>query len=115
MVKLLLERGANPNTGGVIWKVAEEGRIGVVKLLLDTGADMTMVDVSGRTVLQAAVEKGQEDVVKLLLDRGANPNLKGSEFPLIVACGNEKIFKLLLAAGANPNTPNLIQKAASDG
>ena len=85
IVKLLLERGANPNTEGAIWKVAEEGRIRVVKLLLDAGADMTIIGAWDLTVLQAAASKGREDVVKLLIDRGADPNLHG---PLMTAHDN---------------------------
>ena len=53
---------------------AESGRTGVVKILLDAGADLNKADRSGRTPLYFAAWSGSKEVVKVLLDRGADPD-----------------------------------------
>ncbi|KAF5826529.1 hypothetical protein DUNSADRAFT_2821 [Dunaliella salina] len=51
------------------------GRLEVVKLLLDRGADMDMADEDGHTPLWQACYGGRLEVVKLLLDRGADMDM----------------------------------------
>jgi ankyrin repeat protein len=48
------------------------GKLAVVKLLLDRGANIEVPANDGKTVLHWAIDYGDEDVVELLLDRGSN-------------------------------------------
>ncbi|KAL9121680.1 MAG: hypothetical protein Q9187_001757 [Circinaria calcarea] len=75
-VGILLETGANPNlslpneTPALIY-AAQEGKMDVVQLLVDKGADLGMKDNrTGLTALQCAVLGGHEAVVRLLSEQG---------------------------------------------
>ena len=79
VVKLLLDRGAEPNMadqygGTPLHFAALEGHKDVVQLLLDGGAEPNMADEHEFTPLHLAAFKGHKDVVQLLLDKGAQPN-----------------------------------------
>ena len=50
------------------------GDAGVVKILLEYGADMDVKDEDGNTFLHRAAEKGHTKVVKVLLEYGADVN-----------------------------------------
>ena len=45
---------------------SHEGRIEVVQLLLEKGADVNVKEKTGKTALSMASSKGHENVVKLL-------------------------------------------------
>lgn len=49
----------------------ESGNEGVVKLLLEKGADIDSRDKNGKTPLSAAAQFWHDGVVKLLLEKGA--------------------------------------------
>ncbi len=87
---------------------AVAGKIEVVKLLLDRGADINAVSLTNETALARAVGVKQYDAVKLLLDRGADieKSISPDGPPLIYAAGNDdlKMVKLLLERGANVNS-----------
>jgi ankyrin repeat protein len=51
---------------------AEHGHAGVVRLLLERGADINASDDSDDTALHYAADKGHEEVVPVLLSRGAD-------------------------------------------
>ena len=83
--RLLLDRGADPNTlarnehiqaAPLHSAVASEGkpaetRYELAELLLDNGADPNLAQGGGFTALDAARQNGDERVERLLLDRGA--------------------------------------------
>jgi ankyrin repeat protein len=83
--RLLLDRGADPNTlarnehiqaGPLHSAVASEGkepevRYELAALLLDRGADPNLEQGGGFTALDAARQNGDEKLERLLLDRGA--------------------------------------------
>lgn len=58
---------------------AERGRVDVVELFLNSGAELERVDKDGRSPLSWAAEGGSLAVVKLMIERGANVNLKDNK------------------------------------
>ncbi|PON29559.1 hypothetical protein TGAM01_v201808 [Trichoderma gamsii] len=104
---LLLEDGrinAKVDTSGltILHYAAKHGRLEMVQLLLDRGADLNARDLHGSTPLYHSVEL---DVARLFLDRGADIETKHREevTSLIKAAklGNTEMIKLLLDRRAN--------------
>ena len=97
-VKYLLGCGIDINiTGGTfatpLQAAASSGQTDLVRLLLDHGADVDLVNLTSGfgNALQAAAAQGHEGVVNMLLDHGANANLTGGSM------GN-----CIIAASAGP-------------
>ncbi|OAP54807.1 hypothetical protein AYL99_11255 [Fonsecaea erecta] len=96
--------------GTALQVASGEGHVEIVKLLLDSGAD---VNAPGKrysdTALQAASAKGHVEIVKLLLDSGADVNAPGKRYgtalQMASAKGHVEIVKLLLDSGADVNAP----------
>ena len=90
LMKLLLERGADPKiptahgdtalavasgigwVEGVTFEWSPQESLEAVKMCLDLGIDPNVVDDQGRTALHGAAHKGRTDVIQLLVDHGAN-------------------------------------------
>jgi len=90
LMKLLLERGADPklNTDdgttplmvasgigwveGVTYEWSREANVQAVQMLLDLGLDLNARNAEGRTALMGAAHKGRDEIVQLLVDRGAD-------------------------------------------
>ena len=133
VVKVLLERGADPNihvdvhvgrqfvgeqfadhTGDkFLLSIGKTGNKHVVKLLIPKEGGTDMVDETGNTPLITAAQNGYKDVAQLLLDGGADPNIQGafrdlSITPLIIAAykGYKDLVQLLLNKGADMNMEN---------
>ncbi|KAI1130637.1 ankyrin [Nemania abortiva] len=107
--------------------------IGLIELLLDSGAEATLDEgsyltlavemgnhlVVGRLLaegiehyqdaLHAALKKGDEKLVEMLLDAGANIN--GGALRVVAETGNVSLTKYILAKGADPNDPHALEKA----
>ena len=81
------------------------GLLSVVRLYLDSGADVHTRDNHNETMLSNAAEAGHEAVVRLLLERGADVNTGGirTRTPLYAAVcrRNEAVVRLLLENGAD--------------
>jgi hypothetical protein len=80
---------------------AAEGRsVGMVRLLLEKGAEVNAINAYGRTALYAAAINGREEVVSILLRSGADPSrsLNNGMTPLYVASmlGYEAVVQVLL-------------------
>ncbi|KAL3483162.1 ankyrin repeat-containing domain protein [Aspergillus germanicus] len=80
-LRLLLERGADPNEVGYGWAMTplhsavQQVDIVAARLLLDHGADVNLLDTRAHVPLHLAVdgkEAGREEVVRLLLELGAD-------------------------------------------
>jgi hypothetical protein len=89
------------------WAV-NDGNEGMVKVLLEDGADIKVANVKGHTPLHWASSKKHVEVIKLLLEKGADINvadLHGCFTPLNWASDSAlpNVVKLLLEKGANIN------------
>jgi uncharacterized protein len=115
MVKVLLERGANPciasNEGITPLMVAAYlGKTETVRALLDHPthtASLHLTEKNGLTALACACARGHDDVVKDLLDKGADPNVllgqaEASALTFASFQGHIATVRTLLERGANP-------------
>jgi hypothetical protein len=126
-VKLLLERGANPNmrdeeNASILQSAIRDdypNKLKIIKLLLVYGANPNSPTSDGSdTILGLAVQSSAKpNIIKLLLDYGANPNKKDiyGFTPLFSAVAEEEteIVRLLLNYGANPLITDNDDKIAS--
>jgi bla regulator protein BlaR1 len=96
---------AKSNESTPLIAAAHEGRIDVVRFLLDHGADINATS-HGWNALVAAAHEGQLETVRLLLDRGADVNAAPSGQSALVAAAHEgrlDVVKLLVERGADVN------------
>ena len=119
-LKRLLSEGADPNYKAewyndgspTLHQWALHAHVDAVQLLLDHGADTSILDNLGRSALEYAAgalnwaeTSKAEQVVKLLIQAGADVNVKSTLgfTPLMWAAiaGNLEITKLLIEKGAN--------------
>lgn len=105
-----------PESGNytILSTAASNGDLGMVKLLVEHGADVNEVIISKRRTttpaICAAIQADNTDVVNYLLNRGANPDIFAG-LPLCQTLYNEQwdLMELLLKHGANPNPPAVCQ------
>ncbi len=91
----LLAEGTNINASKgkykttILMEAAVRGNLKVIKLLLDKGANIDMVDQDGWTALMGATVQGRTEPVRLLLEHGADVNAKNcnGETALVMATG----------------------------
>lgn len=115
-VRALLRKGADRNAiasfspmGGTdadtaLKRAAARGSTGVVRALLDNGADIDGKGSSGDTALMIAAKAGQEAVVRLLVDKGADIDVRNqagkSALGIAEVSKRTAVVKILLAKAA---------------
>ncbi|XP_058130914.1 ankyrin repeat domain-containing protein 31 [Dasypus novemcinctus] len=97
---------------------ARRGNLSLLKVLIESGADVNLKDNAGWTPLHEASSEGYNDVIVELLKAGANVNSENLDgiLPLHDAAANNhlKAAETLLQHGANPNQKDQKQKTALD-
>ncbi len=104
---------------------ARGGKSKEVLILIKSGADLNIMNKSGRTALSMGLVeeirddfRGSHNVVKILLEAGANPNIKSNKGRTVLdyaaIFGDECSVALLIKHGANPKIKNSLGESAID-
>lgn len=105
IVKLLLDKGADPNSlcGKPLFIAAGRGCNKIVEMLLKYGAKVNPDDPKGERLLESAATSGRTGAVKLLLDMGVNIDAKDKwgKAALSYARVDVRKIKLLLDRGTS--------------
>ena len=127
VMKLLLEKGADPNiptasdttalmaAAGVNWALAQTftedmaTQLEAVKLCLEKGADVNAANSMGLTAVFGAANRGADDILAFLVERGARLDVKDKQgrTPMVWA---EGVFLATNAPERKPSTIALIEK-----
>ncbi|KAL4947073.1 purine and uridine phosphorylase [Aspergillus filifer] len=117
------EKWAHGYYGNALQAASFHGYQGIVRLLLDKGADVNAQGGIYGNALQAASADGHPEIVRLLLDKGADINAQGGKYGNALqaasAEGHPEIVRLLLDKGADVNAQggiygNALQAALAD-
>ena len=84
------------------------GETGIVRYLIEQGADIKAKDISGSTALHEAMRYGRPDIAVILLDAGADINARDSigKTPLLIITpekNRQEMYRLLLSRNAQAN------------
>jgi ankyrin repeat protein len=110
LVRYLLDRNVDVQQEGGLYgftiiAAAALSSLELVKLLLNVGADATVVDDTKWTALHHAAKRGAAEIVRCLLDHGAQVNSMTSEriTAANLACrlGHKDVLSILIAEGAD--------------
>jgi len=75
IVQIMAPRWLAYNAGDTpLHSAARWGRTAIVRMLLDAGAKVDILNDYGQTALHYAIAAGHTEIVKILLDAGADPN-----------------------------------------
>ncbi|XRM41835.1 hypothetical protein ABZX51_005079 [Aspergillus tubingensis] len=112
VLQFLLERGSNPNARAsnkktpLIYACIGIERVGIVRRLLDAGANPDLEFGGGFRALHCAIESKSDDIVQLLLERGASlPSATKTGDTILGSAFQHRmpsVVELLLQRGANP-------------
>jgi len=102
------ERGIYDDTTTYLIEASTRGNVGVVRFLLEHGADPNIAGAfASQTALLAATQQGNSEIVDLLLKHGADWSAvdhpsRFSALEYAISKENASIVRSLLAAGARP-------------
>jgi len=106
-IRLLLQHEADVNvTDDANWTALHwvPGDTNVAQILLDHGANINAITVTGKTPLFKASEEGRLELVRLLLARGADVHIRSRKgqtaFQVATSNNHTHIAQLLLEHGA---------------
>jgi ankyrin repeat protein len=113
VVKALVAHGANVNAATaaadatpLMWAVAQ-GYPGIVRVLIEGGANPRVSTTKGFTPLMFAARNGDIEMAKVLIAAGVDVNETGSDgthvLPYAIVNGQDKFALFLIEQGANPN------------
>ena len=112
IVKMLLDRGADPKAKGnetIAVAAVRQGRMDMLKLLLQAGAYINRPEGAPNwdDILVAAARSKNTDMIRYLISRGANPKASGlgdtTALQVAAARGDIETMNALIAAGADIN------------
>ena len=88
VVEALLDHGADPNiqegpnsaSGTALNRAIDHGHLAVVRLLLQRGANVRVLDTYDRTIVHSAAVNGQTEILRILFERptGVDINAQGT-------------------------------------
>lgn len=111
-LKAIIAKGIDPKIkapalGTALWTAAMEGDVNLVRLLIQSGADLNKTDNVGRTGVFFAASANHPEVVEALLAAGADPNRPAVDktSPLLAAVDQraDQCIKILLKYHADAN------------
>ncbi len=116
VVRLLLQRGANPNVRAefngqvALHFAAKKGNLAVVNLLLEKGAEPNIQDPSRQTPLWSASFQNHPSIIRSLVKNGANLHYKdpngNTAMSIAAAGGATEAIAELAKLGLKPDEPN---------
>src|SRR6185369_1469017 len=127
IMRLLLERGADPNittlggttplmaAAGVNWTVAQtytvskEALLEAIQICLEHGADVNAVNSMGINALMGAANRGSDEIIKFLVEKGARLNVKDVTGRTAITWA-EGVFLASVGAERKPSTVALLEK-----
>eukprot|EP00929_Paragymnodinium_shiwhaense_P033225 TRINITY_DN18288_c1_g1_i1.p1 TRINITY_DN18288_c1_g1~~TRINITY_DN18288_c1_g1_i1.p1 ORF type:complete len:520 (+),score=127.09 TRINITY_DN18288_c1_g1_i1:73-1632(+) len=131
LCKILLEHGANVNDRGTSGAKAEAsgsgatalavatagGQSELVDMLIEAGADLTLLDERGRTPLMAAAQSGAVGICAVLLKSKADPATEQADsgktaLVFAAGAGHTEVCAVLMQAGADANAKTTTGTAA---
>lgn len=121
VVRLLVERGADPNGNGKQYPLTTAVRHncgGAVTALLELGAKLERLKYGDEALLLIAAKNGQGDIMQALVEHGADINARTpageTALHLVAAKGHANLVKYLMDKGADINAANVNMNTPAD-
>lgn len=116
IVKLLLDRGADPNVaesgglaGTALTMAALNGHMDIAQMLVAAKADVNATDYERRTAMHLAIQAGREDIALFMIEAGTAPGTQSrmGDTPLLDAVRRD-MHDAALALAERDADPNVL-------